>query len=241
MERSSSCFALVLRVRSSGESNREASFLSAQEGIINATLFGGPKSTLRSHVSPFNSGTLWIYRDPAKDFRKVSDFDVQSWRPGIRELYERSSTASRIAGALLAGHGGGGAWAEVLTLTGSALDALEGADEVCCERIFLHFLWNWTALQGDRGDPGRCIFCACEPGSDGVLWFVPGEGFLCKNCMLREQPGRGLALGPGARRWLLEVQNLAPGDLARHVPDSDSLDEIRAMVDYLETEAQGRR
>ncbi|MDR2314152.1 MAG: recombination protein O N-terminal domain-containing protein [Spirochaetaceae bacterium] len=236
MQRSFSCSALVLRVRPSGESNREAAFLSAEEGIITATLFGGPKSALRSHVSPFNSGTLWIYRDPAKDFRKVSDFDVRSWRPGLRDLYERSSAASRIAASLLGSHGGGGPWAEVLALSAGALDALEGADEVCCERILFHFLWNWAALLGNRGDPGRCASCACEPAGDGVLWYVPGGGFLCADCVHRESRGRGLALGAGARRWLLAVQDLQPPELARYGLDSASLGELRTLITHLETE-----
>lgn len=63
--------ALVLQVRSSGESNREAVFLSAEEGILRATVFGGPKSKLRAYVAPFHAGTLWIYRDPVRDYRKI--------------------------------------------------------------------------------------------------------------------------------------------------------------------------
>ncbi|MDR2104051.1 MAG: recombination protein O N-terminal domain-containing protein, partial [Treponema sp.] len=81
MNRSFTYSALVLRVRSSGESNREAFFLTAEEGLIRATVFGGPKSKLRSHVAPFHRGTLWVYHDPIRDSRKVTDFDVQSWRP----------------------------------------------------------------------------------------------------------------------------------------------------------------
>jgi DNA repair protein RecO (recombination protein O) len=233
MQRSSSCSALVLRVRSFGESNREASFLSAEEGIISATLFGGPKSKLRSHVSPFNSGTLWIYRDPAKDFRKVSDFDVLSWRPGLRELYERSNTASLIAGTILAGHGGGGAWRAALDLAGGVLDALESADEACCERLLLYFLWSWAGIVGNQLDPGRCTSCACEAGDDEVLWFMFGEGFLCKSCALRERPAGGILLGAGARRWLLAVQQRPPAEIARYSLDAVSLGELKALVNHL--------
>ncbi|MDR1306235.1 MAG: recombination protein O N-terminal domain-containing protein [Treponema sp.] len=241
MQRTFSSGALVLRVRPSGESNREASFLSAEEGIITATLFGGPKSRLRSHVSPFNYGTLWTYRDPARDFRKVSDFDVSSWRPGLRELYERSAAASLIAGTVLAGHGGGGSWTGALALTGVTLDALESADESCCERITLHFLWNWAGLLGHQPDPLRCASCACEAGGDGVLWFIQGEGFLCKRCMFRERPGSGVfsasaaALGPGGRRWLLAVGSGSPAELARYSLDAASLGELKVLMNRLLT------
>ena len=235
MRRSFSSPALVLRVRSSGESNREAVFLSAEEGILSATLFGGPKSRLRSHVSPFNSGILWTYRDPAKDFRKVSDFDVESWRPGIRELYERSSAASQIAGAILSGHGGGGAFGEVFALANAVLDALENADEACSERLLIYFLWNWSGLLGNRGtDLRHCASCTCEWSDDAVIWFIPGEGFLCKNCMNREQIAAAAALSPGGRRWLLAVEQKPPSELFRLSPDAASLRELKMLIKMLE-------
>jgi DNA repair protein RecO (recombination protein O) len=246
MQRSFSSQALVLRVRHSGESNREAVFLSAEEGLIHATLFGGPKSRLRSHVSPFNSGLLWTYRDPAKDFRKVSDFDVQSWRPGLRELYERSAAASLVAAAVLNGHGGGGAFAEAFALANAALDALADADEACCERIIIHFMWNWTAILGNRGGDIRfCAACACEYPPDAVLWFIPGEGFLCAACAERASaadrrggvgtmPGSGALIGPGARRWLLAAENKDPSELARLSPDTASLRELKTLIRILE-------
>ncbi|MCL1815744.1 MAG: recombination protein O N-terminal domain-containing protein [Treponema sp.] len=232
MQRTFSSPALVLRVRPSGESNREAVFLSAEEGLLSATLFGGPKSRLRSHVSPYNSGVLWIYRDPAKDFRKVSDFDVKDWRPGLRELYERSSTASVVVQAILAGHGGGGFFGEAFVLANAVLDALACADEPCCERILFYFLWNWSGLLGNRGDLRRCSSCACEYGNDGVIWFIPGEGFLCKHCNRAENGGA--VLGPGARHWLLAVQDRPPSELARYTLDGSSLGELKKLIKMLD-------
>ena len=236
MQRSTSSPALVLRVRSSGESNREAVFLSAEEGILSATLFGGPKSKLRSHVSPFNSGILWIYRDPAKDFRKVSDFDVQSWRPGLRELYERSNTASLIAGAILAGHGSGGAFSRAFSLANASLDALEKADETCCECILIHFMWNWAELLGNRGAGMQyCSSCTCEFNNDEVLWFIPGEGFLCKKCATHELPKtkEPLSISPASRRWLCAAENKPPSELSRFSLDAVSLRELKVLIGML--------
>ena len=243
MQRSFSFPALVLRVKPLGE-HREAFFLSAEDGVISATLFGGPKSRLRSHVSPFNSGLLWTYRDTSKEFRKVSDFDVLDWRPGLRELYERCSAASFVAQVILAGHGGGGAFTEAFALANAVMDALSSADEACCERILLYFLWNWSGLLGNRGnDLRRCSFCACESDDDEVLWFIPGEGFLCKNCMLkerrdvRENPAgkKAAALSPNTRRWLLTVQDRPPSELVHFPADTVSLGELKALVNMLES------
>jgi DNA repair protein RecO (recombination protein O) len=217
--------ALVLRVRSAGE-NREASFLTAEEGILRATVFGGPKSKLRSHVSPFNSGTVWLYRDPAKDFRKVSDFDVAAWRPGLRELYERSDAASRIAAAILKSSGSGGAWGEAFSLACESLDALESADELCCERLVIRFLWKWAGLLGEQPALDRCSACACEAPPDSLLWFKKGEGFLCADCGGQS----GIPAGGGARRWLAAVEKRPASEVQRTGLDGESLREAKALA-----------
>ena len=145
--------ALTLRLKPSGESNREAWFLTAEDGILKATVFGGPKSRLRSHVAPFHEGTLIIYHDPVRDSRKVSDFDVQSWRPGLRELWERAMAADAVAETILYSQGGGGNWSGALKLSGEVLDALSEADAASCQAIALYFFWHWAHILGVRPDP----------------------------------------------------------------------------------------
>jgi DNA repair protein RecO (recombination protein O) len=152
MNRFITCPALALRVRPSGESNREAFFLTGESGIIRAFIYGGPKSKLRSYVSPFHSGTLYLYHDPVRDSYKVSDFDVRDWRSGLRELYERAIYADIIAETILAASGGGSDWAGALRLAGRSLDALESSDAETARRIVVHFLWNWAELLGVRPD-----------------------------------------------------------------------------------------
>ena len=144
--------ALVLRSRPCGESNNEVTLLTGEEGLIKATLFGGAKSKLRSFAAPYNSGRVWVYREPVKDYRKVDDFDVQSWRPGLRELYERTMAASGIAETILASYGGGGDWGNALKLAELALDTLEDANEEKCERILVRFLWRWTEFLGIQSE-----------------------------------------------------------------------------------------
>jgi DNA repair protein RecO (recombination protein O) len=163
--------ALVLRVRPSGEANREAWVLTGEEGILRATVFGGPKSKLRAHVAPYHRGRLWIYLDPARDSRKITDFDVHSWKPGIRESYERSSAAAAIAETILAGYGGGGSWEEVLDLADASLGALETADPGGCERAFICFLWKWAGILGIRPGFNETEYgdIALGPGARGWL------------------------------------------------------------------------
>jgi DNA repair protein RecO (recombination protein O) len=230
--------ALVLRIRPAGEANREAFFLTAEAGILAATLYGGPKSRLRSHVAPFHRGTLWLYHDPVRDSWKVTDFDVRSWRPGIREDFNRSMTAFALAETVLAAHGGGGNWAEALALTDRALDALEGSDEGAARRIGIHFLWNWADILGVRPHLDRCASCACEAAPDEVLYYAPGDGGLhCASCVGLSAAGGGRRgpsalspLGAGGRRWLKAVESLDPALLGRYTLDGESLRQAKSLV-----------
>jgi DNA repair protein RecO (recombination protein O) len=144
--------------------------------------------------------------------------------------------AAAIADTILATHGGGGNWEEALAMTDRSLDALENADEGTCERIFIHFLWNWAGFLGLRPELG----CACGGAADGLLWFDKREGnFLCPSCAGLNSSGAAvdipgaeglLPLNPGGRRWLAGVENLDPAQLARYVPDRVSLRQVRMAI-----------
>jgi DNA repair protein RecO (recombination protein O) len=258
MVRSFACTALVLRVRPSGESNRDAWFLGAGEGILRATVFGGPKSRLRSHVAPFHRGRLWIYHDPVRDSRKVTDFDVESWRPGIRESYERTMAADAVAETILVSQGGGGAWDQAFSLGDRTLSALEEAAERDCLPVFLRFLWDWADVLGSRPEL-RCASCGSRAGGE-TLWYSPlEEGFFCHSCAdiprgraAGPEAGGLLPLGPGARRWLDAAEprtgdrpgspSPASGGEAGGPPPGETLwRELRAVLTAMTAWILGRR
>ncbi|MDR0877640.1 MAG: recombination protein O N-terminal domain-containing protein [Treponema sp.] len=261
MSRTFTYNALVLRTRPSGEANREAWLLTAEEGIVKATVFGGPKSSLRAHVAPFHRGQIWIYHDPVRDSRKITDFDVRSWRPGLRELYERTMAADGIAETILTTQGGGGSWEAALALTDRSLDALESADSAVCLRILLQFLWNWADFLGQKPVMETCASCgdkigfyneesgfsACPEGADGLLWFSPAEeGFICPACANRQAVYTGrsaglLPLGKGARRWLAAIETLDPFLMSRYSLDGVSLKQAKAVVTGLLSGILGKR
>jgi DNA repair protein RecO (recombination protein O) len=220
--------ALALRVKPTGESNREAWFLTAEEGLIKATLFGGSKSRLRSQTSPFHEGKLMIYHDPVRDSRKVSDFDVQSWRPGIRECWERAMSAAAVAETILASHGGGGNWQEALELTSAILDILNGASAGACQRITVCFFWRWAQFLGVKPDLSACASCACEVKREEPLWYSAGkEALFCEKCA--KDGGFSSRLGPGARLWLKGIESLPVTALERVTPDIPSLEQAKAF------------
>jgi len=255
MSRTAVYSALVLRSRPSGESNCEVTLLTAEEGLVRATVFGGPKSKLRAHSAPYNSGQVWIYRDKAKDYGKLSDFDVKSWRPGLRELYERTMAAGGVAETILSTHGGGGDWESAIKLAVSALDALEGANEELCGQILVHFLWRWAGFLGLQPHVESCA--ACGDRADGApLWFSAVEGsVLCAACTPEQAENRALSpmssksssvpgllqLNPGCRRWLSAVEPLEPSLLHRFSLDNRSFSEAKLLATAVLTGALGKR
>jgi DNA repair protein RecO (recombination protein O) len=223
--------ALILRSRPSGESNRDVWLLCAGAGLLRATVFGGPKSRLRACAAPFNSGQAWIYRDPVKDSRKLSDFDVQSWRPGLREMYERAVTADAVAETILASHGGGGQWEEALALAESALDTLENAGGELCGLLLVHFLWRWAGFLGIRPELERCAVCGKPAERDGPLRYSAHEGaLLCANCSAGKEGAALLQINPGCRRWLAAVGPLAPARIERYTMDAKSFREAKSLT-----------
>ncbi|MDR0502516.1 MAG: DNA repair protein RecO C-terminal domain-containing protein [Treponema sp.] len=264
MSRTAVYTGLVLRSRQSGESNTEITLLTAEDGIIRATVFGGPKSKLRAHSAPYNSGRVWIYRDKAKDYAhnnsyaKLSDFDVQCWRAGLRELYERTMTASAVAQTILTSHGGGGDWGTAFRLAVSTLDALENANDELCPRILIHFLWRWAGFLGIQPNIHNCTECG-KIMDDNLLLFDIKEGSsVCAGCSLRishsasnqefdHAPNRIkdsallLQLNPGSRRWLSAVEKLEPSLINRYSMDNSSFSDAKALVTSIMAEALGKR
>jgi len=246
MPRAFTYSALTLRVKASGESNREAWFLTAEEGLIRATVFGGPKSRLRAQVAPYHGGTLWIYHDPVRDSRKVSDFDVQSYRTGIRELWERAMTAGAVAETILSSRGGGGSWSEAAELAGTVLDLLDGADAALCSRIAAYFLWHWARILGVKPELSACASCARELKQDESLWYsVNKEALFCEKCsqiMANEEGERAdFRLGAGGRLWLQRIESLPASALTRISLDTPSLEQVRTLSKAVMTIALGKR
>jgi DNA repair protein RecO (recombination protein O) len=263
MSRNAEYPALILRSRPSGESNRDVWLLCAGAGLLRATVFGGPKSKLRAHAAPFHSGQAWIYHDPVKDSRKLSDFDVRFWRPGLRELYERAMCADAIAETILASHGGGGLWEEALTLAETALDTLENAGEELCRRILVRFLWRWAGLLGLQPDLDRCVICGTSLAESGEaelpLWYSAREGgVLCANCVKTRQYAEGnaglLQISAASRRWLNRKppakqdaaqnrQSAVAADSAATAPSAadKSFREAKALTFAVLAEALGKR
>lgn len=221
---------------------------------MRATVFGGPKSKLRAHVAPFHSGTMWLYRDPVRDSLKVTDFDVRSWRPLLRELLERSWAATAVMDTIRSSHGGGGAWPEALALADGTLDALELADADGAALALVRFLWKWADLLGGRPEMDSCGACACRLAADEVVWYFRREtAFRCRRCASSATAAASgasagdadtlarFAVSGGARAWLRAVDGLDAKSCLRVAPDAVSAVQAKRLATEVLSEALGRR
>lgn len=179
--------ALALRSRESPAGDRILCLMTAEAGIQDAFVFGGPKSKLRSLASPYSAGRAFVYFDPPRDFRKLSDFEVRESFSGLRESLRKLWAAALVAEFLIKTSGGGGDFPQVLALALETLRGLESLPEEKADYPAILFLWRMIALLGLMPDPGSCASCGAElaPGRPMSHAFAAG-GFLCPDCARAE-------------------------------------------------------
>jgi DNA repair protein RecO (recombination protein O) len=210
--------ALALRARESPGGSRILTLMTAEAGLVDVFVFGGPKSKLRSLASPYASGRAFVYLDPVKDFQKLSDFDVRDSYPALREDLDRLWAAGFVAEILVKTSGGGGDYPLVLELALDCLGALEDSKAGAGEAPLLLFLWRLVNLLGLGPDPSTCAQCGSElrpsrgPERVGAYSFAL-ECFLCPRCAAEAE--RTLSLGSGALRWLGRCLELPFAEAAR--------------------------
>jgi DNA repair protein RecO (recombination protein O) len=221
--------ALALRARESPGGSRILSLMTAEAGLIDVFVFGGPKSKLRSLAAPYAAGRAFVYLDPVKDFLKLTDFEVRDSYPELRDDLERIWSAGLVAELLVKTSGGGGDYPQVLELALLSLAALDASVPGATEPLVYQFIWRFVELLGLGPDPTSCSSCAAElrPSLGGGYSFAL-EGFLCPACASRAE--RILPLGTGALRWLTRVLELSYKEAAKLVVLPETLDTLRVLL-----------
>lgn len=227
--------AVVLSIRQSGENNRAVTLLTETEGIITATLFGGPKSKLRSLVSQFNRGKIYLYRDESKRTCKITDFDVNSYHPSFNENLFKTYAASFAAEIIIKTRCAGSP-SQSFYLYNGLLDGMELSDENNSRLGLIRFLWRYLGILGVR--PSAALCCQCgksfltgKIGDDDIEWNVSysesDNGFVCNDC-LPINDGR-LVLSRKSLTYLEATALLAPKDVRTIQIGTKTLIEMRNL------------
>lgn len=221
--------ALVLSLNSFGESHREAVLLTADRGLIKAAVFGGPKSSLRGLVSPWHSGTAWIYSDPVKNSHKITDFSVDCWRTPLRENLVRTWAANLASELCLRSHGTAD-W----TLINAFLDGITVSNEAECRIGTLRFLWRFLIANGTQPDLSECSLCGStgQNSQNGVLYYTQHEDtLLCRACV---RPGQmSFPVGTESRQYLEAVGSLPPAQVRAVQISDETTAELRNLLFFL--------
>lgn len=237
--------ALALRVRESPKGDRILCLMTAEAGLVDAFVFGGPKSKLRSLATPYSCGRAFIYHDPVRDFNKLSDFDVQDSFSGLREDLRKIWVAGLVAEFLQRTSGGGGDFPLVLDLAVETLLSLEALPSDKADYPALLFLWRMLGILGLMPDPASCSSCGCDLDSQSPHAYSPhAGGFLCPACARSEAgslqaygEAESYALSAGALRWLERSEGQGFAAAARTGLDSASLAGLKALVFHLARKA----
>ena len=184
MNRNSTVDALVLSVKpAAGENNRLASVLSPDKGIFNAVVYGGRKGRLKSLVSPYHSGKMWLYSDAVKHSVKITDFNPEHYRSGIRDNIYKACAAALCAELILKTQGAADT-SSVWILANGFLDGLHLCSEEEARTGVLRFLWRYIGLMGVQDNLCTCRYC----GSNTPSWYSAYENaFICADCMPQDK------------------------------------------------------
>ena len=226
--RSWSTEAIVLSLSSFGEGHREALLLTQEHGLVRAAVFGGAKSKLKGLVSPWYRGMVWLYSDPVRKTVKINDFDVLSYRDGIREGLVRTWCASLCSEIVSRSHGVAD-W----RLVNAFLDGIAVSDETECRLGLLRFIWRTLLTAGIN--PSIELCARCGDGikvENGVLYYSPYEdACVCEACVRDEE--RRFPLSREARTYLESIANLKPSGVRALTLGEGPYNELRGFLFFL--------
>jgi DNA repair protein RecO len=231
--RSASFESVILRAKEVPSGARVVTLLSADQGIVDAFVFGGGKSKLRSLASPWHRGTAWIYRDTAKDLIKLIDFDAITEYSAIRSNLGTIGAASFASEFIVATSALGGDWADALELTTALLSAIDAAADArrvdTVDKSVSLFCVRALALMGLMPDPDECGTCAGAMGRDTLHCYSRRSGgFVCATCA-RSDPD-AFDVPAGALAWLDAVSRLPFGRAVGIGLGSESLLALKTCV-----------
>jgi len=216
--RSASFEAVILRSKEVPSGARVVTLLSADEGLVEAFVFGGGKSKLRSLASPWHRGRAWIYRDAAKGLVKLTDFDPLREFQGIRGTLDAIAAASFVSEFITATSALGGDWADALELVTGTLAALDEAasraEPRYTDRVVSLFALRALEAMGLMPDPAECSTCAGAIRRDALHSYSRRSGgFVCARCANLEPDA--IAVPQGALAWLESAGRKSFGEAVR--------------------------
>lgn len=233
MERNYFCDVIILSSRAFGEDNRIFTVLSAERGVFEAVLYGGRKSKLKSMCSPYHSGKMWFYNDEKRHSTKIVDFDVENFRPTIRENLYKTCAAALCSELVIKTRIGetNEDLSTLWVLVKGFLDGLNLVNEKESRLGLLRFLWRFLNLTGFAPDPSFCSICGEKIEASATYSFYTGD-FVCENCSNQNENGN-IAILPETIKYLQALNDKNPSEVRKIVIFEETVFNLQSFLFYL--------
>lgn len=234
MQRNTSTPAIILSLRPLGENNSSVTILTPTEGISYVTLYGGPKSKMKSLVSQFNSGNIWLYENAEKKQTKITDFEVLNYHPSFTQnlfkLYAASLAAELAIKTKCAGSN-----EQCFILVKGLFDGMELCDEEQSRLGLLRFLWRYLELMGIQPETHSCTHCGKsflqEIESETISYYNRYENcFICNSCNTEKT---AFQLKNSALQYLTGITVLTPAQSRQLKIDKLAYEQIKQIIFFL--------
>lgn len=232
MNRSSSTPAIVLNIKPLGENNSQITLITPEQGIVYGTLYGGPKSKLKSLVAQWNSGNIWLYENSEKKQIKITDFEVTDYHSTFSQNLYKTFAAS-MAAELAIKTRCAGSNESCFSLLSGFFDGMELCNEEQSRLGLIRFLWRYLELMGIQPQADECgscgeVFSSTQFDNDSLSYYNVTEN--CFNC---EECGGTIPIKTSAVRYLLAVTVLPPAQVRKIKIDEETYQQIRELVFFL--------
>ena len=233
MNRSRSTQAIILSLHTSGENNTSVTLLTPEDGLVYATLYGGPKSRLRSYVAQWNQGKIWLYSNPEKNQIKITDFDVEKYHASFSQNLFKLYAASLVAEIAIKTRAAGSP-EQCFRLICGFYDGMELCNEEQSRLGLIRFLWRFLELMGIQPPVHSCGLCGRSFldenfAKQGISYYNINENnFICSDC------GEGsFSINNSALQYLLALSVLSPAEARKLQIDKSGFEEIKQIIFFL--------
>lgn len=245
MNRSVITRALVLTIKPLGENNSSVTLLTENNQIIYATLYGGPKSKLRSLVSQYNSGKIWLYDNLEKNQIKISDFEVNNYHTSFGQNLFKIYAASLAVELVLKTKAAGGN-DDCFKFVCGFLDGMDLCNEEQSRLGLIRFLWRFIILLGVQPNVDECEQCGkklIRPkfAMDELSYYNSIDNcFICSDCaayiyndLQNVQRNFYLPIKTSALCYLNGITNLSPAEVRKIKISLEEYEQLRQIIFYL--------
>lgn len=238
MQRSFSTPVIILNLKPSGENNTTVTILTPEKGILYVTLYGGPKSKLRSLVAQWNYGIIYLYENPEKNQTKISDFDLKTFHSTFSQNLFKLYAASLASELTIKTHCAGSN-EQAFNLLQGFLDGMDICTEEQSRLGLIRYLWRYLYLLGVQPDASSCGICGKDFFSsqfayDKFSYYnVSDNFFVCNDCTLQNPKSDFGKLSYGSLYYLYGITNLSPKDARNIKIDKSGYEQLKQLVFFL--------